>query len=93
MGHFFWEYQIGSQMSNMDIEGMRDYLNTLNTMQIVWLRGKISDKKASLIWQNLPVPQDLLIALYLLREQDYYRYELIRIIQMAVPEAMAKIRK
>ena len=80
-------------MSNMDIGGMRDYLNSLNTMQIVWLRGRISDKKASLIWQNLPVPQDLLIVLYLLRRQVNYRFELIRIIQMAAPEAMAKIRK
>ena len=80
-------------MSNMDVDGKRNYLSTLNTMEIIYLRARINDKKISLIWQKLPVPQDLLIVLYLLTEQVYDRFELIKIILMAVPAAMAKIRK
>ena len=80
-------------MSNKDNKERMIYLNTLNTMEIIHLRGRIEDKRASLVWQNKPVPLDLLIVLLLLREQVYHRFELIRIIQMAVPEAMAKIRK
>ena len=81
-------------MSNMDnIEGMMIYLNTLNTMEIIHLRGRIEDKRTSLIWQNKPVSLDLLLVLLLLGKQVYHRFELIRIILIAVPEAMAKIRK
>ena len=69
------------------------YLNTLHTMEIIHLRGRIEDKRASLIQQNKPVPLELLLVLLLLREQVYNRFKLIRIIQMAVPEAMAKIKK
>ena len=78
-------------MSNM--EGMRNYLTSLTTMEIIHLMGLISDKKAILTRQNKPVPVDLLIVLFLLREQIYKRFELIRIIQMCVPEKMAKIKR
>ena len=36
----------------MDVGGMRNYFNTLNTMEIIHLMARINDKKASLIWQN-----------------------------------------
>ena len=62
-------------------------------MELIHLRGRFEDKRASLIQQNKPVPLGLLLVLLLLREQVYHRFELIRIIQMAVPEAMVKIRK
>ena len=78
-------------MSN--IEGMRNDLTSLTTMEIIHLRGLISDKRAILTCQNKPVPVDLIIVLFLLREQIYERFELIRIIQMCVPVKMAKIKR
>ena len=78
-------------MSN--VEGMRNYLNSLTTMEIIHLITKILDKKAILTHENKPVPVDLLIVLFLLWEQIYERFELIRIILMAVPETMAKIKR
>ena len=35
---------------------MRNYLSNLNTVEIIHLRARINGKKASLTWQNLPVP-------------------------------------
>ena len=61
-------------------------------MEIIDLRDRFEDKRASLMQQNRPVPLDLLLVLLLLGEQVYHRFELIQIILMAVPEAMAKIR-
>ena len=75
------------------MEGMRNYLTSLNTIEIIHLKTKISYKRAILTCQNKPVPVDLLIVLFLLREQIYERFELIRIILMAVPETMAKIKR
>ena len=62
-------------------------------MEIIHLRGLISDKNAILTHQNKSVQVDLLKVLFLLREQIYERFELIRIIQMCVPEKMAKIKR
>ena len=78
-------------MSNM--EGMRNYWTSLTTTVIIHLRGLISDNRAISTCQTKPVPVDLLIVLVLLREQIHERFELIRIIQMCVPEMMAKIKR
>ena len=72
---------------------IREYLNTLNSMQIIWLRARLVDKKASLIRQNLEPSHELLVVLELLREQIHNRFEWIQIILMSVPELMDKIRK
>ena len=45
------------------------------------------------MWQNRPVPLDILLVILLLREQVYHKFELIRIILMAKPETMDKINK
>ena len=62
-------------------------------MEIIHLTTKISDKRAILTHENKPVTVGLLIVLFLLREQIYHRFELIKIILMAVPETMAKIKR
>ena len=59
-------------MSNM--EGMRNYLTSLTMMGIIYLRGHNLDKKAILTRQNKPVPVDLLIVLFLLREQIHEKF-------------------
>ena len=41
--------------------------------------------------QNRPVPLDILLVILLLREQVHHRFELFRIILMAIPETMDKI--
>ena len=72
---------------------IREYLKTLNSMQIISLRGRLVDKKASLIRQNLEPSHVLLVVLELLREQIHNRFEWIQIILMSVPELLDKIRK
>ena len=69
------------------------YFNKLNTMGILELQSIFADKRAQLMWQNRPVPLDILLVLLLLREQVYHRFELIRIILMAIPETMDKINQ
>ena len=69
------------------------YFNTLNTMEILELQSKFADKRAQLMQQNRPVPLDILLVLLLLREQVHHRFELIRIILMAIPETMDKINQ
>ena len=103
---FSWKYQMSSliwvighicssvQMSNMNMlshNKIRDHLNTLNTRDIIWLRFRLTDKKASYLRQNLQPPHELLIVLNLLKEQIHDRFEWIRIIQMCVSELMDKI--
>ena len=46
-------------------------------MQIIWLRGRLVDKKASLIKQNLEPSHELLVVLNLSREQIHNRFEWI----------------
>ena len=46
-------------------------------MQIIWLRARLVNKKASLIRQNLEPSHVLLAVLELLREQIHNRYEWI----------------
>ena len=59
------------------------YFNTLNTVEILELQSIFEDKRANLMWQNRPVPLDILLVILLLKEQVYHRFELIRIILMA----------
>ena len=61
-------------------------------MEILELRSIFVDKRAQLMWQNRPVPLDILLVL-LLGEQVYHRFELIRIILMAIPETMHMINQ
>ena len=62
-------------------------------MQIVWLRARLVDKRASLIRPNLEPSCDLLVVLELLKGQIHNRFDWIHIILMSVPELMDKIRK
>ena len=81
-------------MSKMDNFGrMMLYFNTLNNVEILELQSIFEDKKANLMWQIRPVPLDILLVILLLREQVYHRFELIRIIPIAIPETMDKINK
>ena len=72
---------------------VRDYLNSLNEMDIIWLGFRLGDQKAKLLRENSQPSEALLVVLDLIKEQIHNRLELIHIIQMAVPKAMAKIRK
>ena len=54
---------------------IREYLNTLNSMKIIWLRGRLVDKKVILIRQNLEPSHELLVVLELLREQIHNRFD------------------
>ena len=90
LGH--WSYFV--QMSKMDNLGrMMPHFNTLNTVEILELSSIFEDKRANLLWQNRPVPLDILLVILLLREQVHHRSELIRIILMAIPETMDKINQ
>ena len=92
LGHMCFSVQMSS-IKMVTIDKIREYLNTLSSMQIVWLRARLNDKRASLIRQNLEPSYELLVVLELLREQIHNRFEWIRIILMSVPELMDKIRK
>ena len=79
-------------MSKMNNLGrMMLYFNTLNTVEILELQFIFEDERANLMWQNRPVPLDILLVILLLREQVYHRFKLMRIILMAIPETMDKI--
>ena len=82
-----------SNIKMVTTDEIREYLNTLNSMQIISLRGRLVDKKASSIRQNLEPSHVLLVVLELLREQIHNRFEWIQIILMSVPELLDKIRK
>ena len=43
--------------------------------------------------QNRPIPLDIMLVILLLREQVHHRFDLIRIILMAMPETMDKINQ
>ena len=90
LGH--WSYFV--QKNKMDNLGrMMLYFNTLNTVEILELQSIFEDKRVNLMWQNRPVPLDILLVIHLLREPAYHRFELIRIILMTIPETMDKINK
>ena len=67
------------------------YFNTVNTVKFLELQSIFEDKRANLMQQNRPVPLDILLVILLLRELVYYRFELVRIILMAITETMDKI--
>ena len=67
-------------MSNIKMvttDEIREYLNTLNSMQSIWLGSRLIDKEASLIRQNLEPSHELLVVFDLLREQIHNRLEWI----------------
>ena len=77
----------------MTTDKVRDYLNSLNAMDIIWLGFRLGNQKAKLLRENSQPSEALLVVLDLIKEQIHNRLELIHIIQMAVPKAMAKLRK
>ena len=91
LGHMCYSVQM-SNINMVTTDEIRDYLNTLNSMDIIWLRGILVDKKASLIRQNLQPSHEPMVVLDLLREQIHNRFEWIQIILVSVPELMDKIR-
>ena len=62
-------------------------------MEILQLQSIFADERAQLMGQNRPVPLDILLVLLLLREQVYHRFELIRIILMAITEKMDRLTR
>ena len=76
LGHMYYSVLM-SNIKMVTTDEIREYLNTLNSMQIIWLRGRLDDKKASLIRQNLEPSHELLVVLDFLREQIHNRFEWI----------------
>ena len=62
-------------------------------MEILELRARFEDKRDNLMQQIRSVPLDILLVTLLLREQVHHRFQLIRIILMAIPETMDKINE
>ena len=75
------------------VDKVRAYLSSLNTMDVIWLGNRLVDQKAKLLRENQQPSEALLTVLALINEQILDRFELIHIIQMAVPEIMAKIKR
>ena len=69
------------------------YFNTLNTVEILELQSIFEDKRANLMRENRPVPLNILLVILLLREQVHHRFELIRIILMAIAKTMDEINQ
>ena len=46
LGHMCFSVQTSS-IKMVTIDEIREYLNTLSSMQIVWLRARLNDKRAS----------------------------------------------
>ena len=59
------------------IEKFMDYLNSLNTMDNIWLGFRLNDQKAILFRQNLQPSHALLAVLALIKEQIHNRFEWI----------------
>ena len=56
---------------------VRDYLNSLNTMDIIWLGFRLNDQKV-ISQQNLQPSHAFLVVLALIKEQIHNRFELFR---------------
>ena len=87
---------VGLQMSSIkivDADEVRAYLSSLNTMDVTWLGNRLGDQTAKLLRENQQPSEALLTVLALINEQILDRFELIHIIQIAVPKAMAKIKR
>ena len=76
----------------VNVDKVRAYLSSLNTMDVIWVGNRLDDQKSKLLRENQQPSEAPLTVLALINEQILDRFELIRIIQMAVPKAMAKIK-
>ena len=77
----------------VNVDKVRAYISSLNTMDVIWLGNRLGEQKANLSRENSQPSEVLLTVLALINEQILDRFELIHIIQMAVPKAMAKIKR
>ena len=92
LGHMCLSVQMSS-IKMVNVDDVRAYLSSLNTMDVIWLGNRLCDQKAKLFRENSQPSEALLTVLALINEQILDRFELIRIIQMAVPKAMARIKR
>ena len=92
LGHMCFSVQMSS-IKMLNVDQVRAYLSNLNTMDVIWLGNRLGDQKAKLLRENQQPSEALLTFLALINEQILDRFELIRIILMAIPETMDKINK
>ena len=62
-------------------------------MDVIWLGNRLGDQKAKLLREIQQHSEALLTVLALINEQILDKFELIRIILMAIPETMDKINQ
>ena len=74
LNHSSYSFQLRNIVT---IDEVRDYLNSLNTMDIIWLGFRLNDQKAILLRQNLQHFHELLVVLALIKEQIPNRFEWI----------------
>ena len=77
----------------LNVDKVRAYLSSLNTMALIWLGNRLGDQKAKVLRENKQPSEALLTVLALINEHILDRFELIRIILMAIPEKMDKINQ
>ena len=77
----------------LNVDEVRAYLNTLNTMDVISLGNRLGYQKAKLLRENQQPSEALLTVFALINEQILDRFEIIRIILMAIPETMDKINQ
>ena len=77
----------------VNVDKVRAYLSSLKIMDVIWLGNRLGDQKAKLLRENQQLSEALLTVLALINEEILDRFELIHIIQMAVPKTMAKINR
>ena len=82
-----------SSIKMVKVDEVRPYLSSLNKMDVIWLGNRLGDQKAKLLREKIQPSEALLTVLAMTNEQILDRFELICIIQMAVPKAMAKIKR
>ena len=82
-----------SSIKMLNVDKVRAYLSSLNTMDVIWLGNRLGDQKAKLLRENQQPSEALLTVLALINEQILDRFELSRIILMAIPETMDKINQ
>ena len=77
-----------SSIKMVNVENVRAYLSSLNTMDVIWLGNRLGDQKAKLLRENQQPSKALFTVLALINEQILDRFELVRIILIAIPETM-----
>ena len=92
LGHMCFSVKM-SRNKMLNVDKVRANLNSLNIMDIIWPGNRLGDQKAKLFRENQQPSEALLTVLALINEQILDRFELIRIILMAIPETMDKINK